>query len=119
MGLRPALTRLGFDGIVRLMRRRLAVLLITGWVILSCFDVVEDLEFPSGPTLSQLGHDPTGASHVAGWGALANNIVESAHRIADSYIDLLSSTVFSSVPQPVNILRAHLKLHRLYHKLLI
>jgi hypothetical protein len=101
------------------MRRRLAVLLITGWVILSCFDVLEDLEFPSGPTLSQLGHDPSGASHVAGWGALANNIVESAHRITHDYVDLLSSTVFSSVLEPVSIFRPPFQLHKLYRKLLI
>jgi hypothetical protein len=106
-------------GLYRLMRRRLAVLLITGWVILSCFDVLEDLEFPNGPTLSQLGHDPSGASHVAGWGALANNIVESAHRIIHDYVDLLSSTVFSPVFQPVSIFRPPFQLHKLYRKLLI
>jgi hypothetical protein len=101
------------------MRRKLAVLLIIGWVILSCFDVLEDLEFPSGPTLSQLGHGPSEAPHVAGWGALANNIVESAHRITHNYVDLVSSTVFNSVRHPVSIFRPPFQLHKLYHKLLI
>jgi hypothetical protein len=101
------------------MRRRLAVLLITGWVILSCFDVLEDLEFPEGPAVSEVGHEPGAASHVAGWGALANNIVESAHRITHDYVDLLSSTVFSSVLQPVSIFRPPFQLHKLYRKLLI
>jgi hypothetical protein len=101
------------------MRRRLAVLLITGWVILSCFDVLEDLEFPNGPTVSQLGHDPGSGSNVAGWGALANNIIESAHRITHNYVDVLRSNALSPYLAPVTIFRAHFQLHKLYHKLLI
>jgi hypothetical protein len=72
------------------MRRKIAVLLIIGWVILSGFDVLEDLKSRS-------------ASYVAGRGALANNIVESAHRVTPDYFDLLSSIVFSPALQPVAI----------------
>ena len=104
---------------VPLMRRRLAILLIAGWVILSCFDVLEDLEFPSGATLSHFGHDSTSGSSVAGWGALANNIVESAYRSVQAYVDLIDSTVFSTDFHSVPDFRAYFQLHKRYRVFLI
>jgi hypothetical protein len=88
------------------MRRKLAVLLIIGWVILSGFDVLEDLKSRS-------------ASYASGRGALANNIIESAHRVTPDYVDLLSSIVFSPALQPVAFFRAYFQLHKLYRKFLI
>ena len=104
---------------VRLMRRKIAILLIAGWVVLSCFDVLEDLEFPGGATVSKLGHGPGSASSVAGWGALANNIVESAHRIVQAYVDLVSATVFSPDLHSVPDFRAYFQLHKRYRVFLI
>ena len=101
------------------MRRKLAILLIAGWVILSCFDVLEDLEFPAGATVSRLSHDPSSASSVAGWGALANNIVESAYRIAQTCVDVVSSCSLRPDLDAVPDFRAHFQLHKLYHVFLI
>ena len=100
-------------------RKVIATLLIAGWVILSGFDVLEDLEFPGGVVVSRLSHDPDSTSTVAGWGALANNIVESAHRITHNYLDLAGSTVFSPDLHSVPDFRAHFPLHKRYHVFLI
>jgi hypothetical protein len=113
------LTTLRIDVIVPAMRRKLAVLLIVGWVILSCFDVLEDLEFPGGATVSGRAHDPSSASSTAGWGALANNIVESAYRTAQTYVDVFYSLVLGPDRDAIPIFRTHFQLHKLYRVFLI
>jgi hypothetical protein len=76
------LTTFAIEWIIRRMRRRLlAALLVFGWVSLSGFDVVEDLdEAPGQPALSKASGDGSSGSKRGGWGPLANNIVESANR---------------------------------------
>jgi hypothetical protein len=61
-----------------MLRKRLALFLALSWVILSGYDVIEDLDLPDGIEL----HTPTDAlSGGAGSaGLLARNIVESADR---------------------------------------
>jgi hypothetical protein len=57
-------------------RRLIAVLLILGWISLSGFDVVEDLdEIPGQVTISSASPDNNPISKRGGWGPLANNIV--------------------------------------------
>ena len=61
-----------------MLRKRLALLVALSWVILSGYDVVEDLDLPERIAL----HSPSNAlSRGAGpAGLLARNIVESADR---------------------------------------
>jgi hypothetical protein len=77
------LTTFAIEWIIRRMfRRLLATLVILGWVSLSGFDVVEDLdELPGRPAISQISSDGSSGLKRGGWGPLANNIVESAIRI--------------------------------------
>lgn len=61
------------------MNRIFAALTIAGWIILSCFDVVEDLdEIPGQPAISRTSPPDSGTSKLGGWGTFANNMVESA-----------------------------------------
>lgn len=106
--------------IPRMCRRVLAALLIIGWVSLSGFDVVEDLdEVPGQAAVSSGSADNSSTSKRGGWGNLANNIIESANRIQQVY-----STLPSSIPtildfDPVPVFRRHLQLHKLYRVFLI
>jgi hypothetical protein len=100
-------------------RKVIATLLIAGWIILSGFDVLEDLEFPGGVAVSRLSHDPSSTPTVAGWGALANNIVESAYRIQQASFDLVGSTTLTLDLDSVPDFRAYFQLHKLYHVFLI
>jgi hypothetical protein len=61
-----------------MLRKRLALLVALSWVILSGYDVIEDLDLPDRIAL----HSPSNAlSRGAGTtGFLARNIVESADR---------------------------------------
>ena len=100
------------------MRRKVfATLLIVGWVILSGFDVLEDLEFPGQASLS-ISHnaDPTA---TVGWGLLANNIVESAYRLHQVYIVPVESTTVAFDPDAVLDIHTYFQLHKLYHVFLI
>lgn len=101
------------------MRRRvLATLLIVGWVVLSGFDVLEDLEFPGQASLS-ISHDPDSTAPVAGWGLLANNIVESAYRVHQVCIVLVESTTVAFDLDAVLDIHTCFQLHKLYHVFLI
>ena len=100
-------------------RKLIATLLIAGWVILSGFDVLEDLEFPGEVVVSRLSHDPDSTSTVAGWGALANNIVESAYRIQHASFDLVGSATLTLDLASVPDFRAYFPLHKRYHVFLI
>jgi len=100
-------------------RKVIAALLIAGWVILSGFDVLEDLEFPGQAAISRLSHEPDSASTVAGWGMLANNIVESAYRIQQAYFDLVGSTTLTLEFDAVPDFRAYFHLYKLHRVFLI
>jgi hypothetical protein len=82
---------------MRSMRRgALTGVLIVCWIGLSGLDLLEDLHQPCGhwATGSCAASDPASAKS-AGWGALTNNIVESAHRAFESaeasFVDLSAS----------------------------
>jgi len=101
------------------MRRKvLATLLIVGWVILSGFDVLEDLEFP-GLASVDISRDADPTVPVAGWGLLANNIVESAYRLHQVDIVLVDSTTVTFDLDAVLDLHIYFQLHKLYHVFLI
>ena len=79
-----------------MLRKRLALLLVLSWVILSGYDVVEDLDLPDGIEL----HNPTDAlSRGPGSaGLLARNIIESADRphlhcvsLSEHYLEFTAS----------------------------
>jgi hypothetical protein len=104
----------------RMCRKLLAVLLILGWVSLSGFDVIEDLDEAPGQTaLSPAPDDATSGSKRGGWGPLANNIVESANRIQDTNVVLISIAETGFYYEPVFQFQKHFQLHKLYHVFLI
>ena len=80
-----------------MLRRRLALLLVVSWVILSGFDVTEDLDLPERIAL----HQTTDALSLGAGsaGLLAGNIVESADhphlpcasRSAERYLEFTAS----------------------------
>ena len=102
-------------------RKLLAALIILGWISLSCFDVVEDLdEIPAQPAVSS--SSPNSAnSKIWGWGPLLHNIVEFANSAERPDFALLSFT--DTVPTPddpiLDEFRGHIHLHKLYHVFLI
>ena len=62
-----------------MFRKLVAALLIIGWISLSCFDVVEDLDqIPAQTAVSSSSRDSS-SSKLWGWGPLLNNIVEFAN----------------------------------------
>ena len=105
----------------RVCRNLTVALVILGWVSLSCFDVVEDLdEIPGEVAISSASPDDSSTSKVGGWGPLANNIVESVDRIpetADVVLITFTETIFDF--DPVLNLRRHFQLHKLYRVFLI
>ncbi len=113
------LTRSDIERIIRRMcRRLLAALLIMGWVSLSCFDVIEDLdEIPGQAAFS--APDDGGTAKRGGWGPLANNSVESANHTERDDVTLISiaPNVFHS--EPVPDFRRHSQLHKLHRVYLI
>ena len=101
-------------------RRFLSALLILGWVSLSGFDVVEDLdEIPGQVAVSSSSQRDGANSKRGGWGPLANNIIESANRTqqVNSALVIFTPTIFDFDPVPV--FRRHFQLHKLYHVYLI
>jgi hypothetical protein len=77
-----------------MFRRIVAALLIIGWVSLSGFDVVEDLDDISRQTVLSSA-SPDNSSKVRGRESMAINIIESANRIQQDSGTLVSSTASS------------------------
>jgi len=101
-------------------RKILAALLILGWVSLSCFDVVEDLdEIPGQVAVSNSSSDGSSSSKRGGWGPLANNMVESANPTEQADVFLISFTPIAFEFDPVFDFRRHFQLHKLYRVFLI
>ena len=106
--------------IAPMFRKFIAVLVILGWVSLSCFDVVEDLdEIPSKVTVWSSSPDDSSTATPAGWGPLANNIVESANETEQIGVDFISFTPIAFEFNRVVVLRRHFQLHKLYRVFLI
>ena len=106
--------------ILIMCRKLIAVLLIFGWISLSGFDLVEDLdEIPGQAAVSSSAPDNSSSSKRGGWGPLANNIVESANHTREAEVALISFTASTFDLQPVFDFRKHIQLHKLYRVFLI
>jgi hypothetical protein len=98
----------------------LAILLIIGWVSLSGFDVVEDLDdISSQIVLSSSSPNDSSNAKVRGWGPLANNIIESANRIQQGYGTLVTFSAIIFNLNAFSDFRRHFPLHKLYRVFLI
>jgi hypothetical protein len=103
-----------------MFRRVVATLLVLGWISLSGFDVVEDLdEAPGQVAISRAPADSGPGSKRGGLGPLANNIIESASRTKQiSIIPVnLRPTTFST--ESLTEFRKHSQIHKLLHVFLI
>lgn len=106
--------------ISNMCRRVIAALLILGWISLSGFDVVEDLdEIPGQVAVSSASPQDGSTPKRVGWGPLANNIVESANRTLQDDLEVVSFTATIFDPDPVLEFRRHSRLHKLHHVFLI
>ena len=105
--------------IAPLCRRFAAVLVILGWVSLSCFDVVEDLDEIPGQVAVSSSPDDSSTAKRGGWGPLANNIVESANETNQTVVELINFTPIAFEFNRVFFLRRHFQLHKLYRVFLI
>jgi len=106
--------------ISNMCRKLVAALLIIGWISLSGFDVVEDLdEVPGQVAVSSSSSDDSSTSKRGGWGPLANNIIESANRTQQVNFAVVSFTPTIFDFEPVPIYRRHFQLHKLYRVFLI
>jgi hypothetical protein len=104
----------------RMCKRVLAALLIVGWVSLSGFDLVEDIdEIPGQSAVSSTSPEDNSKSKFGGWGPLANNIVESANRIPEDYGTLVTFTAIIFDLDAFLDFRKHFALHKLYRVFLI
>lgn len=107
--------------IVRCMWRKLvAALLILGWISLSGFDLVEDLdEIPGQAAISQGSPDAGSVPKRGGWGPLANNIVESAYYSERNDVAPVSFTPTIIESDWLLDFRRHSQLHKLHRVFLI
>ena len=98
-----------------------AVLLIIGWISLSGFDLLEDLDEVAGQaTVSKsYPNEATGVGKRGGWGPLANNMVEFAHGAERGAVTFLSSAATPLEHEQLSHFRRHVHLHKLYRVLLI
>lgn len=101
-------------------RKLIAALLIVGWISLSGFDVVEDLdEIPGQVAVSSTSPANSSTSKRGGWGPLANNIVESANRTEQADVAVIAVTPTAFYFDPVFAFRRHFQLYKLYRVFLI
>jgi hypothetical protein len=100
-------------------RRVGAILLILGWVSLSGFDLVEDLDGVPGLATLSSASDSSSGTHLDQWSPLANNIVESANRIHQTGLTLVNfmPTLFDC--DTLLEFRRHSQRHKLYHVFLV
>jgi hypothetical protein len=105
------------DRYLPMLHRALAVLLVLSWVILSGFDVLEDLDpFGQIEFHSSAGPSTHGVGHTI---SLANNIIESAdHSRPRHSVTRHQPTVHLSVDVYV-VVQSSSKLHKLHHIFLI
>jgi hypothetical protein len=101
-----------------MLRKSLAVLLVLSWIILSGFDVVEDLDLPDQVELSK-----SAAAEFPGapWSCrLVNNIVESANASSGRDAVVVAEPVVGRAPfAALPVSHTKLKLHKLHAIFLI
>ena len=100
-------------------RKIVAVLLIFGWVSLSGFDVVEDLDGVPGQAALLSASDDRSSVKLSGDAPLANNIVESANRTQQSDLTLVNFIPTRCDCDTLLGFRRHSQLHKLYRVFLI
>ncbi len=101
-------------------RKIVGTLVILGWISLSCFDVVEDLnEIPDQAAVFKSFPEGNASTKRGAWGPLANNIVESAIYTKQDYIALL--TFIPTIIDSESFLdfHAYFPLHKLHRVFLI
>ena len=103
-----------------MLKRLIVILLIIGWISLSGFDLIEDLNEISGQvTVSVSSPDDSSTAKRGGSGPLANNIVESAGSTQRVDVAGVSFTSIVFEFEPVYDFRRHIPLHKLYRVFLI
>ena len=102
------------------MRKSLALGLVFAWLLLSGLDLLEDLDkAPTTGALSNAASADGSKWKRNGWGALANNIVESATRLPHACLELASP---AAAPLQLDVdfdFRRCSRLHKLYRVFLI
>jgi hypothetical protein len=99
-------------------RRFLAAFVVCSWVILSGFDLIEDIRPPEHNILSMGSHEPN-AAVLDDSGGLANNIVESALQRLRAYIVLCSSRAATLARAGLSDFPVSFRLYKLYQIFLI
>jgi hypothetical protein len=103
-----------------MLRKALAALLILSWVVLSGFDLLEDLALKSGPSAyRECTSDKALPPHFKHGVGLANNIVESAHIEQLFYPSLLGLTALRASNHPVSSFHRVSELYKLHRVFLI
>ena len=104
----------------RMGKTFVAPLLILGWVLLSGLDLVEDLgKVPGDGVVSNASSPDSLRWKRNGWGALANNILESATRIPQACVASLDLTALIFAFDVNFDFRRSFRLHKLYRVFLI
>jgi hypothetical protein len=105
---------------IRAMSRKfLATLLVCSWIILSGFDLLEDLRSPDQIIVTTASHGRSLPSMAGESGTLANNIIESAIRIQRVYTAFSSSSILVPAFDAILQFRTGFRLHKLYRVFLI
>ena len=105
--------------ILAMSRKILATLLVCGWIILSGFDLLEDLHSSDQTIVRKGSQERTSPSMAGGLGTIANNIVESALRPKRLYTVLFSSSNVALALDATFEVRTSFRLHKLYRVFLI
>ena len=101
-------------------RRFVAALLIFSWIVLSGFDLLEDLHFESGNgTYAQGTRDKSLPTHLHHRANLTNNIVESAANLQVIFPSILRWTPTPSASRRVWSFRGVSDLHKLHRVFII
>jgi hypothetical protein len=102
-----------------MLKKPLAALLILSWVVLSGFDLLEDLEVEQGPSAYSGGTDKSLPPHLKHRVSLTNNIVESAHSEQPSYLSPIGQTASCSPDHFVSSFHRVFELYKLHRVFLI
>ncbi|HUC99340.1 MAG TPA: hypothetical protein VMR88_12720 [Candidatus Polarisedimenticolaceae bacterium] len=100
-----------------MLRKRLALLLALSWVILSGYDVIEDLDLPDRIEIHNPADALSGGAGSAG--LLARNIVESADRPHLRYANLLEHYLEFAASSIRTLSQRVFKLHKVNQVFLI
>jgi hypothetical protein len=99
-----------------MLRRFVALLLVFSWIILSGYDVVEDLDLPDQIEVQSSSDDPIA---VGSNGVLARNIVESANHTPYRCHCLLEQFATQKASYPPHYSHKTSKLHKVHRVFLI